>query len=260
MKKLGIIGYGWLGARIAASISDQYEIYATTTSVDKADELNAKGIHAIAASFPDYQLSESYPKWEVMESLDVLIITIPISEKSCCVSSLYNRIQNLSSFIGDFKGQLFLMSSTGVYPDISKEFSEEDVPVEKVSGERMVKNKYPKVNILRLGGLMGDNRLLKNYNVGNLDFAVNHIHYKDIAGILLKMIENETEKGLYNVTAPFHPVKLHVLNAQNNIEDKEKETEVKGKIILSSKLISELGYVFEYPDPREFHMNINLNH
>ncbi|MGE8552495.1 MAG: hypothetical protein ACN6OB_01010 [Chryseobacterium jejuense] len=253
MKKIGIIGYGWLGARIAPVISDQYKIYATTTTSEKADELNAKGIDAIVVNFPDYQLNEPYPQWEALEGLDVLIITIPISEKSCCVSSLYNRIQNLSSFIGDFKGQLFLMSSTGVYPDVSQEFSEEDLPFEKVSGERMVRNKYPQVNILRLGGLMGDNRLLKNYNVSNLDFAVNHIHYKDIAGILLKMIENETETSLYNVTALLHPSKAQVINAQKNIEYKEEAAEIKGKKILSSKLVSELEYVFEYPDPRKFH-------
>lgn len=253
MKKIGIIGYGWLGARITEAISDQYEIYVTTTTADKVDESKAKGINAVVASFPDYQLSEPYPKWEVMESLDILIITIPISEKICCVSSLYNRIQNLSSFIGSFKGQMFLMSSTGVYPDTEKEFTETDIPVEKVSGERMVRNKYPQVNILRLGGLMGDNRLLKNYNVGNLDFAVNHIHYKDIAGILLNMIEKETEGRLYNVTAPLHPSKSQVINAQKNIENGEGETEVRGKKVLSSKLVSELGYVFQYPDPREFH-------
>lgn len=253
MKKIGIIGYGWLGVRIAESISEQHEIYATSTTADKADELNATGVHAIVASFPDYQLSEPYPKWNVLENLDVLIITIPISEKSCCVSSLYNRIQNLSSFIGDFKGQMFLMSSTGVYPDVSKEIIEEDLPFEKVSGERMIRNRYPQVNILRLGGLMGDNRLLKNYNVSNLDFAVNHIHYKDIAGILLKMIENEAEKRLYNVTAPMHPAKLQVINAQKSIQNGEEILEVKGKKILSSKLVSELCYVFQYPDPRKFH-------
>ncbi|WP_336960514.1 hypothetical protein [Chryseobacterium contaminans] len=255
MKKVGIIGYGWLGARIAASLSNTYKIYTTTTTVEKAEELNAKGVHAMVVNFPDYQLSEPYPKWEALENIDVLIITIPISEKSCCVSSLYNRIRNLSSFIGDFTGQMFLMSSTGVYPDTEKEFTEIDVPVEKISGERMVRNKYPQVNILRLGGLMGDNRLLKNYNVSNLDFAVNHIHYKDIAGIISKMIENGTGKCLYNVTAPLHPSKAQVINAQNNRDHGEEVTEVKGKVILSSKLVSELGYIFQYPDPRKFHLN-----
>ncbi|WP_347218155.1 NAD(P)-binding domain-containing protein [Chryseobacterium sp.] len=253
MKKIGIIGYGWLGARMAASMPGQYEIYATTTTREKADELNNEGIHATVANFPDYQLTEPYSQWDVMENLDVLIVTIPISEKSCCVSSLYNRIQNLSSYIGDFKGQMFLMSSTSVYPDMDKDFTEDDISIEKVSGERMVRTKYPQVNILRLGGLMGDNRLLKNYNITNLDFAVNHIHYKDIAGIILKMIEKGTERCLYNVTAPLHPSKAQVINAQKNINNEEGPEEIKGKKILSSKLVSELGYIFQYPDPRKFH-------
>ncbi len=253
MKKIGIIGYGWLGERLASSLSGKYTLVTTTTTESKVNKLNNKGIHAVMASFPDYQLAEPLSQWEEIKNMDVLIITIPVSEKSCCVSSLYNRIQNLSAFIGDFKGQMFLMSSTGVYPDISKEFVEEDVPLENVSGERMLKNKYPQLNILRLGGLMGDNRLLKNYNVGNLDHAVNHIHYADISGIISEMIEKKTQSELYNVTAPIHPAKSQVINAQKNIANDEV-FEVKGKKVLSSKLVSELGYIFQYPDPRTFHL------
>lgn len=253
MKNIGIIGYGWLGERIASSLSGKYSISATTTTDKKKNDLNSKGIHAVLASFPDYQLTYPYSQWPEIKDVDILIITIPVSEKSCCVSSLYNRIQNLSAFIGDFKGQMFLMSSTGVYPDLPKEFTEEDVPLNNVSGERMLRHQYPQLNILRLGGLMGDNRLLKNYNVRNLDHAVNHIHYADIAGIISEMIEQKTESKLYNVTAPIHPAKSQVINAQKNIPDDE-EFEVKGKKVLSSKLVSELNYTFQYPDPRIFHL------
>ncbi|WP_288446495.1 hypothetical protein [uncultured Chryseobacterium sp.] len=253
MKKIGIIGYGWLGERMAPFLSKRYTLSATTTTESKAHELNKRGINAITATFPDYQLSEPVSQWKDIQDADALIITIPVSEKSCCVSSLYNRIQNLSAFIGDFKGQMFLMSSTGVYPDLAKEFTEEDVPLEKVSGERMLRSKYPQLNILRLGGLMGDDRLLKKYNVSNLDHAVNHIHYADIGRIISEMIERKTESRLYNVTAPLHPAKSQVINAQKDIIDDE-EFEVKGKKVLSSKLISELDYVFQYPDPRTFHL------
>jgi len=253
MKKIGIIGYGWLGERIATAMSDRYTICTTTTTQDKADELNAKGFCAKVAHFMDYQLTEPYPQWEEIQNMDALIITIPVSEKSCCVSSLYNRIKNLSLFIGDFKGQMFLMSSTGVYPDISKDLTEEDVPVEKVSGERLVRNTYPQVNILRLGGLMGDHRLLKNYTVTNADAAVNHIHYTDIVRVISEMIEKGSKRKLYNVTAPMHPSKNQVIHAQKDLPDIEAD-EVKGKKILSSKLISELDFVFRYPDPRYFHL------
>ncbi|MCQ9639261.1 hypothetical protein MP478_07635 [Chryseobacterium sp. WG14] len=253
MKKIGIIGYGWLGERMATAMSDRYRIYATTTTQDKADELNAKGFHAVVAHFMDYQLAEPYPEWEEIQNLDVLIITIPVSGRSCCVSSLYNRIQNLSLFIGDFKGQMFLMSSTGVYPDVPEEVTEEDVPVEKVSGERLVRNTYPQVNILRLGGLMGDDRLLKNYTVSNPDFAVNHIHYADSCRVISEMIEKGTKGKLYNVTAPMHPSKNQVIQAQKNLPDTEAG-EIQGKKVMSSKLISELDFVFQYPDPRYFHL------
>ncbi|WP_126650446.1 Rossmann-fold NAD(P)-binding domain-containing protein [Chryseobacterium aureum] len=253
MKKIGIIGYGWLGERIVPFLSEKYTLSATTTTESKAHELNSRGINAITATFPDYQLSEPVSQWKDIQDTDVLIITIPVSEKSCCVSSLYNRIQNVSDFIGDFKGQMFLMSSTGVYPDLPKEFREEDVPLEKVSGERMLRSKYPQLNILRLGGLMGDNRLLKKYNLSNLDHAVNHIHYADIGRIISEMIERKTESRLYNVTAPLHPAKSQVINAQKGIIDNE-EFEVKGKKVLSSRLVSELEYVFQYPDPRTFHL------
>ncbi|GEN70907.1 hypothetical protein [Chryseobacterium lathyri] len=259
MKKIGIIGCGWLGSRIADSMSGQYKIYATTTTKNKADELSSKGFNTSVASFPDFQLEEKVIPWTEIKDIDVLIITIPISGKSCCASSLYNRVQHLFSFIGDFKGQIFVMSSTGVYPDIPGEYAEENLSSDHVQGERMIKGKYPQVNILRLAGLMGDNRLLKNYNISNLEAPVNHIHYEDICRVIKKMIETGSEGKLYNVTAPEHPSKAQVINAQQNLKSSEETVTIgEGKIILSSKLISELDFIFKYPDPRAFHLNTSL--
>ncbi|MEF9478615.1 hypothetical protein OWR28_13740 [Chryseobacterium sp. 1B4] len=82
---------------------------------------------------------------------------------------------------------------------------------------------------------------------------MNHIHYADISGIISEMMEQKAEAKLYNVTAPIHPAKSQVINAQKDIPD-EEEFEVKGKKIISSKLVSELDYVFLHPDPRKFHL------
>ncbi len=58
MKKLGIIGCGWLGNHLAERLSNQYEIYATTTTASKIAALEAKGYTATLVSFPDEMNSE----------------------------------------------------------------------------------------------------------------------------------------------------------------------------------------------------------
>lgn len=253
MKKVGIIGCGWLGSRIAKMLSEKFLIYTTTTTTEGSERLRAAGYQSTVVNFMDYQLPGQFPEWQLIDDIDILIITVPISEKSCDINSLYNRIQNLASFIGNFKGQMFLMNSTGVYPDIEKEYSEEDLSIDSVSGERMMKSRYPQVNILRLAGLMGDGRLLSKYNVANLDAVVNHVHYLDIGAILMKMMEQGSEGKLYNVVAPLHPTKAEVINSQKNIPYSEEHL-TEGRRISSAKLISELGFVFRYPDPRYFHL------
>ncbi|WP_080778965.1 Rossmann-fold NAD(P)-binding domain-containing protein [Chryseobacterium phocaeense] len=254
MKKIGIIGCGWLGIRIAVSMSGRYKIYTTATTKDKIKELSSQGFNASLAGFPDYQPEEKIKQWNEIHDMDAVIITVPLSGKNCCASSLYNRIQHLSSFIGDFNGQIFVMSSTGVYQDLPGEYTEESLSVESVQGERLIRNQYHQTNILRLAGLMGDNRLLKNYNITNLKAPVNHIHYKDICRVIEQMIEEGSAGKLYNVAAPQHPSKGQVMNAQKNLPPSE-ETPSEGKIILSSKLVSELDFIFEYPDPTTFHLN-----
>lgn len=252
MKKVGIIGCGWLGLRIAERLSANFEVYTTTTTPDKAKSLKAKGFHTEIISFTDQQLSQKSTQWYILNDLDVLIITIPLSQKNCCASSLYNKLQNLFSFINDYNGQLFFTSSTSVYPDLTEEFTEEHLPIDQVSVERMIKNKYPQINILRLAGLMGDQRLLSKYKVSNLDYAVNHVHYADVCSVIEEMIKQQSHARLYNVVAPLHPTKSEVIHAQKNSPTLQK-IEPKGKKVSSSKLISELDFKFQYGDPRYFH-------
>ncbi|MEF9478617.1 hypothetical protein OWR28_13750 [Chryseobacterium sp. 1B4] len=51
MKEIGIIGYGWLGERIASVLSGKHKLSVTTTTEDKLRILHSKGIHAVVASF-----------------------------------------------------------------------------------------------------------------------------------------------------------------------------------------------------------------
>ncbi|SDR02373.1 Nucleoside-diphosphate-sugar epimerase [Chryseobacterium soldanellicola] len=252
MKKLGIIGCGWLGSHIAERLSDRYEIFVTTTSASKVKDFTSKGYHTTLVSFPDDK-SGTMTEWEDASQLDSIIITVPFSGVRGAKVSMKNRQENMLKFLGNYKGQLFLMSSTGVYPDLEKDFTEDDQPADDVESESFIRNKFPQSNILRLAGLMGGQRLLKNYNISNLDLLVNHIHYADICSVVEKMLNNQSQSKVYNVVAPVHPNKQEVINAQKDLPYSGERT-TKGRTISPSKLISDLNFEFEYPDPRYFHL------
>ncbi|KQS92919.1 NAD(P)-binding domain-containing protein [Chryseobacterium sp. Leaf394] len=252
MKKLGIIGCGWLGNHIAERLSNRYQIFATTTTEAKVEEFKSKGYQATLVSFPN-ELDTEMKEWEVAKELDAIIISVPFSGIRGAQIPMNDKRQNLLKFLGDFKGQLFLMSSTGVYSQEDKEFTEDDQHAKDVESESFILEKFPQTNILRLAGLMGGERLLKNYNISGLDQVVNHIHYADIASVIEKMLDNQSESKVYNVVAPIHPNKEEVINSQKGLSyDGERTTA--GRTVSPSKLIEELNFEFQHPDPRYFHL------
>ena len=252
MQNLGIIGFGWLGSRIAERLSDRYEIFATTTTPAKAQDLNTKGYHATLVSFPE-TIDTKMQAWEAAKDLDAIIISVPFSGLRGAQIPMNDKRQNLLNFLGDYKGQLFLLSSTGVYPETEQDFTEADKPAQKVESESFILEQFPQTNILRLAGLMGDQRLLKNYNISNLDLLVNHIHYADICSAVEKMLDNNSKSQVYNIVAPIHPNKEEVINAQKDLPYEGERTTV-GRTISPEKLIKELDFEFQYPDPRYFHL------
>lgn len=252
MQNLGIIGFGWLGNHIAERLSDRYQIFATTTTPAKAQDLNTKGYHATLVSFPE-TIDTKMQAWEAAKDLDAIIISVPFSGIRGAQIPMNDKRQNLLNFLDDYKGQLFYISSTGVYPQTEKEFTEDDLPANEVESENFILEKFPQTNILRLAGLMGDQRLLKNYNISQLDQLVNHIHYADICSVVEKMLNNQSQSKVYNVVAPIHPNKEEVINAQKGLSYSGERT-TKGRTISPAKLIQELDFEFQYPDPRYFHL------
>lgn len=243
--KIGIIGCGWLGFRLAKHLEKDNTIY-TTSRNDNSKHLNSY-FHSFLIDF-DKIIAK---KWKILSDLDCIIITIPFGKHSD-TNILEERLKNLCFFIENFDKQLFFTSSVGIYPQINSEmdetFSSTLLDSKLFFVESFLKNKFPQLNILRLGGLMGDDRMLSKYKISEPNQVANHIHYQDICLIIEKMISLKSHSKLYNVVAPQHPVKQEIINHQKGVSTICNEKPY-GKVILSKKLESELGYKFLYPNP-----------
>jgi hypothetical protein len=112
----------------------------------------------------------------------------------------------------------------------------------------------PSINILRLGGLMGDNRMFyKYYRKESSNEAVNHIHYEDICRVIEKMMLLGLKGKIYNIVAPLHPTKGEVYAYQTRVDsDPAIPRKTENRIISSEKMIRELAYSFVFPDPKTF--------
>lgn len=259
MKSIGIIGCGWLGLHLANHLSMRYRIYTTTTTEDKKNKLTANGYHATCIIFPDDDVVPNTSPWTAYKSLDAVVISVPFAKRSDS-QALHNRFENISRFIPDFDNQLFLMSSIGIYPQIDRRIDENsledsDLNPGILSVEKLVRNRFPQTNILRLGGLMGGNRQLSNYKVSTPNSAVNHVHYLDVCCIIEKMIKRKSNAAIFNIVAPLHPSKQEIIDYQKGQKSNIKgdlTNQVPGRIILSQLSEQVLNYQYRYPNPKLF--------
>ncbi len=248
MRKLAIIGYGWLGKRLADYFSDHYTIY----TVNRSNHAESNHIHFTI----DFDSDEEYQTNSDINNSDVVIICLPFSQRTE-LEILICRFNNIEKYIGAYKGSVFLTSSTGIYPQDQKLIDETTYPDSELSSnmvyvENMIKKSFPQANILRLGGLMGDNRQLKNYKISNPEQAVNHIHYYDVCRIIETIINNNISSETFNIVAPQHPTKGEVIGIQNKKENKHISETTQQRIISSEKSEKLLNFIYEKPDPRLF--------
>ncbi|GIJ93131.1 NAD(P)-dependent oxidoreductase [Capnocytophaga stomatis] len=246
--KIGIIGCGWLGFRLAKHLKTNNTIYTTARNIEKYKSLDAY-FRSFLIDFDDFEVK----KWKILSDLDCIIITIPFG-RHLNNDILEKRLENICFFIQDFKKQLFFTSSVGIYPQSDTEMNEYFpstlLEPKLFFVESFLRNQFPQINILRLGGLMGDDRILSKYKISEPNQVANHIHYQDICLIIEKMISLNLESRLYNVVAPQHPMKQEIINYQKGT--KTTLGKPYGKIILSEKLETELDYNFLYPNPIYF--------
>jgi nucleoside-diphosphate-sugar epimerase len=235
--KIGIVGCGWLGKPLAKELAKSYEVECFTRKTITDDSLNY---------IYDPQSNDEFWNNE--------IIIVSISTKD-------NYLQTLQkiAYYTNSSSKIILMSSTSVYREFDSTVNK-DVKITKIGlqkeAEELMLSLRKKLVILRLGGLMGYDRISGKWKSVSTftDGPVNYVYRDDVIGVVKKVIEKSVENGIFDVVAPKHPLRseVHEKNSKQfgfKLGTFEGETNRK---VIDMAIIKELGYDFLYPDPLNF--------
>jgi hypothetical protein len=169
---------------------------------------------------------------------DTLVIAIPPRE---------NYLEVLGETLSclDRATQVILLSSISCYD--GKEMV--------VAGEWLVCGMREDAVVLRLGGLMGYDRIAGRYTAGRRlshDSMSNYIHRDDAVGVIKQVIVQGVRGEVLDVVAPVQHRKSRIFesNAQRfGFEKTQFDTDrLLGKVISSQPLEERLGYEFVHAD------------
>ncbi|KAF2335463.1 NAD(P)H-binding protein [Flavobacterium daemonense] len=266
MKKISILGCGWLGLPLAKKLLEKgNSVKGSTTSENKISVLENAGINPFLVALESESISESTN--DFLAESEILIIDIPPklrNENSDSEKKIFvEKIKNLIPFIEKSNiSKILFVSSTSVYGDENDFITEETVPnPETESGKQLLlaeailqKNENFETTILRFGGLIGEDRhpvkhLSGKENLENPDAPVNLIHQKDCIGIIEEIIDQSKWSEVFNAVAPFHPTReeyyTQKAKEQNLVLPKfsSEKSNIK-KTISSEKIENVLSYQF----------------
>lgn len=270
MKKVSIIGLGWIGLPLAHYLKPRgIEVVGSTTSSDKLSRIQSEGIPAIQFELIPFPHGKGF---QVLFKADILVVNIPPRSRTQGSDFYLEQLKFLRSMIDQSAiKKVIFVSSTGIYPEISREDEyTEDFPFSPencgnqtlLKAEQMIeKDRDFDLTIVRFGGLMGGDRIPGKYFAGKENVAghtrVNFIHRNDAVGILAWIIEKDLWNEIYNGVAPIHSLRKDIY--ERNHQDLgfdlpasyQQANPAEDRLILGKKIL-ETGFHFEFSDPLDF--------
>ena len=260
---ISILGCGWYGLALSKALVALGEtVKGSTTSVEKLTVLKAEGITPflidLSADIPSDDASFFH--------CDVLVIAIPPKSRSGEGAEYVPKLQRIIAAIHQHHiKKVILISSTGVYADLSREVDElTDPQPDTASGKILFEaealfRQQPdfKTTIIRFGGLIGPGRdpgrfFAGKKNIPNGLVPVNMIHLDDCIGVTLGVLDKDAFGYTFNACTPHHPAKAEFYTRaaeRSGLELPEFIPELKEwKLVTSVKVNKILGYSYLVTD------------
>ena len=266
MTKISILGCGWLGLPLAkALVKNEYLVSGSTTSIEKIAVLENAGIEPFLIVLSENKTIGNLT--EFLADSEILIIDVPPKLRGSETENFVSKIKNIIPFIEKSAVQKVLfISSTSVYNDDDTYVNEETIarPATE-SGKQLLETEQLlqsninfKTTILRLGGLIGEDRhpvkfLAGRENLENPNAPINLIHQEDCIGIINAILSQQVWGKTFNAVTPYHPTRAEYYTqkaVELNLALPKFTTDSNSnrKIILSNYLETVLKYTFTQPN------------
>ncbi|WP_045960662.1 NAD-dependent epimerase/dehydratase family protein [Xenorhabdus poinarii] len=281
MKKVSIIGLGWLGMPLAQALQrGGIQVVGSKTTPDGVEAACMCGIDCYLLNLAPQIICDADTLDQLM-SVDVLILTLPVRGVAGGGEAYVKAVQLVVDTALSYSvPRIIFMSSTSVYGS-SVGYLNEDEPLcpETESAKALVVlenwlHQLPNtsVDILRLAGLVGNGRHAGRFLAGKKalkggEDAVNLVHQDDVISAIKLLIQQPKGGHLFNLCAPIHPKKAvfyPLASRQLNLTPPEflqsdstiignsiigNSTEIASKMVDGSRICRVLGFEYQFPDP-----------
>jgi hypothetical protein len=250
-KNCVIIGCGWLGQPLGVEIAKLgFTVFGGTRNAEKITALSQQGIKGFNIDFNEQEISLALNSEQIQDT-SLLIFSIPPTGFSDYGKSLLE----ISKLFPE-ETHLIFTSSTGVYKEVNEIVNENSALDENhvvTKSETLLLNNFKeRLTILRLAGLIGENRHPVKYFLNKQDIPnglapVNLIQLTDVIQAFLSVIEEKKVNQIYNVCSPQHPTRM---DYYGEIAKQKFGTQLsfiangKGKIVDGSKIVKESGFQY----------------
>ena len=200
---------------------------------------------------------------------DLLILTIPFKRDIKDQKIYRQQIESVVAQIEAFGIKFVIFcSSTSIYPAMV-EWAREDHPIipdnprsEILLGVEkfLMQNKRFDTTVIRFAGLYGGSRQIESFHAGKKDLThalspVNLIHLDDCIGIIMKIINQDVRREIFNACCDDHPTRKDLYTQAALKLGREPPTFLNEpqwpcKKVSNKKVKERLNYQFKYPHPR----------
>ncbi|AFJ46569.1 SDR family oxidoreductase [Shimwellia blattae] len=269
MKKVAIVGLGWLGMPLALSLMGRgWEVTGSKTTPDGVEAARMCGVDSCLLNLQPQLECDSDDLETLLAGADALVITLPARRSGEGDDFYCQAVQEIvDSALVHHIPRIIFTSSSAVYGDAEGVVTERSpLTPRTASGQVLCELEHwlhdlpgTSVDILRLAGLVGPGRHPGRFFAGkyaaNGNHGVNLVHLDDVVAAITLLLQTPRGGHLYNLCAPGHPAReaFYPYMARDlglaPPTFSHAPAHTTGKRVDGDRICRELGFQYQHPDP-----------